>query len=61
MSEFPYVEESLVEWLEKIYPDCSPELDTPEREIWANRGAVGVVRKLRSVLQEQQSQMLGGP
>lgn len=55
----PYIEEKLLEYLEQLYPDRSPEPDDTDREIWMNRGAVGVIRHLRRLFIEQNENMLG--
>ncbi len=58
VSTLPYIPPELVEYLEKLYPDASPRLDTPDRSIWWKAGEVSVVRHLRSVLEEQQETVL---
>ncbi len=47
LTTFPYIPLSLLEHLEQIIPDCVPELEDTEREIFAHVGAVNVVRLLR--------------
>lgn len=54
----PYIEDKLIEYLEKVYPDRSPEPDDTDREIWINRGAVGVVRHLRRIFEEQRQNLM---
>lgn len=58
-SKTPYIDEKLVEFLEEHYPDRCPEPDDTDREIWMNRGAVGVVRHLRRLFTEQNENLLG--
>lgn len=58
-SKPPYIDDKLLEYLEQIYPDRSPEPDETDREIWIKRGAVGVVRHLRRIHDEQRENMLG--
>lgn len=58
-SKIPYVERTFLEYLERLYPDKAPEVHETDREIWLNRGAVGVVRHLRRLYQEQTENMLG--
>ena len=55
----PFIDDFLMEYLEKLFQDQSPEPDQDERKIWMNRGAVGVVRHLRSLHQQQRENMLG--
>jgi len=53
LSKLPIIERHLIKYLETIYPDVSPSLSIPDRELWAQVGAVGVVRHLRSLYEEQ--------
>ncbi len=55
----PYIEEGLLRYLDKLFPDTSPEPSQTDREIWINRGAAGVVRHLRHVYKMQHENMLG--
>lgn len=55
----PYIEEGLLEYLQRLYPDKCPEPNDTDREVWMNRGAVGVVRHLRRIYNEQRENMLG--
>jgi hypothetical protein len=55
----PFIDDFLMEYLEKLFQDKSPDPDQDERKIWMNRGAVGVVRHLRSLHQQQRENMLG--
>jgi len=55
----PYIEDGLLDYLQRLYPDKAPEPDETERQIWMNRGAVGVVRHLKLVYQQQRENMLG--
>lgn len=59
-SKIPFVTDELLDYLQRLYPDRSPEPAQPEREIWINRGAVGVVRHLAAIHKEQRENMLGG-
>ena len=55
----PYIEDGLLDYLQRLYPEKAPEPDETERQIWMNRGAVGVVRHLKLVYQQQRENMLG--
>ena len=57
--KLPYVEEGLLDYLQRLYPDKAPEPDETERQIWINRGAAGVVRHLKLVYDQQRENMLG--
>lgn len=55
----PYIDDKLLRYLETIIKDVAPELSTPEREIWFNRGRVEVLRHLRRLHATQRENMLG--
>lgn len=58
-SKIPFITDELLDYLQRLYPDRSPDPTQSERDIWINRGAVGVVRHLTAVHKEQRSNMLG--
>ncbi len=43
----PNINESLLQYLEELYPDKAPDLSMEEKQIWFNSGQVAVVRHLR--------------
>lgn len=49
----PWVDAALVQYLDKLYPDCAPDPDGRLRDIWMALGRVQVVRKLKRMLVEQ--------
>lgn len=51
--KLPVIEERLLDYLQRLYPDKAPDPSQTDREIWINVGAVGVVRHLYRVYQEQ--------
>jgi|LauGreDrversion4_2_1035121.scaffolds.fasta_scaffold3569339_1 hypothetical protein len=51
--KLPVIEEGLLHYLERLYPDKAPDPNQTDRDIWINVGAVGVVRHLRRVYEEQ--------
>ena len=55
----PFVEDGLLQSLERLFPDIAPELNQTDREIWVNRGAAGVVRHLRLLHKLQRENILG--
>ena len=59
MSSIPIIDKQLVDYLERLYPDVSPEISMAEREIFFRRGAVDVTRTLRRIYSEQNDNMLG--
>lgn len=58
-SKIPYITDELLDYLQRLYPDRSPEPDASDRAIWMSRGAVGVVRHLTAIHKEQRENMLG--
>lgn len=59
MSQIPIIEQSLIDFLDRMYPDVSPELSMSEREIYFRRGAVDVIRTLKRIHEEQNETFLG--
>tara|TARA_R100000781_G_scaffold32951_1_gene23974 strand:+ start:759 stop:932 length:174 start_codon:yes stop_codon:yes gene_type:complete len=43
----PNISESLLQYLEELYPDKAPDLSMEEKQIWFSAGQVAVVRHLR--------------
>ena len=43
----PNINESLLQYLEELYPDKAPDLSMEEKQIWFSAGQVAVVRHLR--------------
>ena len=56
----PYIDDTLLLYLETVIKDVAPEIDHSDREIWFNRGRVEVLRHLRRLHQVQRENMLGG-
>jgi hypothetical protein len=59
MSQIPHLDKTLIDYLDKLYPDVSPELSMTDREIFFRRGAVDVVRTLRRIMDDQNDNLLG--
>jgi len=55
----PYIEDGLLEYLQRLSPDVAQQPSKSDREIWINRGAAGVVRHLQMLHKEQRNNMLG--
>jgi|TARA_A100001011_G_C14317601_1_gene848725 hypothetical protein len=47
MNPVPYIEKSVVDYLDSLYPDCAPDLSMEEKLIWFKAGQVAVVRHLK--------------
>jgi hypothetical protein len=55
----PIVDKGLLDYLQRLHPDVAPESNQTDRDIWINRGAVGVVRHLIMLHTEQTKNILG--
>lgn len=53
VGQFPWVEEALLLWLERAFPDRCPVPGMSVEEIWMAAGAARAVRKLRQVYERQ--------
>lgn len=58
MSQIPVIEQTLIAYLDRLYPDVSPELSMSEREIFFRRGAVDVIRTLKRIYDEQNENIM---
>lgn len=54
----PHVPPAVVEWLEGLFPDKLPSRRCPEAELGELVGEQNVVRKMRSVMERQQNNVL---
>jgi len=43
----PYIEGSIIKYLDELYPDKAPDITMEEKQIWFNAGQVAVVRHLK--------------
>lgn len=59
MSQIPDIDSNLISYLDRLYPDVSPELSMSEREIFFRRGAVDVIRTLKRIHQDQNETFSG--
>lgn len=55
----PYIKTELLDYLQRLFPDRSPELTETDRVIWFNRGAAEVIRHLQLLHERQQENILG--
>jgi len=58
MDNFPYVPKDLLEALEKLYPERTPEPEWSDREIWMRVGERRVVRFLKRIFEQQNENVL---
>ena len=56
----PKLDNVLIEYLEQLYPDKYPNIDTPDKEVWYKAGQVSVIRFLKKKLEEQNENILRG-
>jgi hypothetical protein len=56
----PQIDKTLLDYLEKLYPDKYPNLDTPDKEVWFKAGQVSVLRFLKNKFEEQNENILKG-
>ncbi len=47
MIPVPHIEKETIDYLEQLYPDKAPDLNTDEKTVWFNAGQVSVVRHLK--------------
>ena len=50
----PNINESLLQYLEELYPDKAPDLSMEEKQIWFSAGQVAVVRHLKDQFKLQE-------
>jgi len=43
----PFIDPEIIRYLDKLYPDKSPDLSMEEKLIWFSAGQVSVVRHLK--------------
>jgi hypothetical protein len=49
----PHIDGSLLEWLDRLFPDQCPPLAFAEKEVWFAAGAARVVRRLKEEYKRQ--------
>ena len=50
----PNISESLLQYLEELYPDKAPDLSMEEKQIWFSAGQVAVIRHLKDQFKLQE-------
>ncbi len=50
----PSIDKQLVDYLEEVYPDRSPDISMEEKLIWFTAGQVAVVRHLKDQYNQQE-------
>ncbi len=53
--QLPHVDTALVAYLDKLFPDRSPDEDDTQRRVWMDVGAIKVVKHLKYLLSRQQT------
>jgi hypothetical protein len=54
----PPIDPATVEWLDALFPERCPDPADSERAVWMAVGARQVVRKIRSIMEAQQKNIL---
>ena len=52
------INERIINYLKRKFPDKSPELSESEKEIWFKAGQVSVVKHLEALLKDQENNVL---
>lgn len=58
VSRLPIVDEPLLDYVERMFPDRSPTLEDDEKTVWFKAGAASVARHLRAVHEQQNENIL---
>lgn len=58
MSRLPVVDEDLLDYLERMFPDRCPKLEDDQNTVWFKAGAASVARHLRAVYEQQNENIL---
>lgn len=58
IEQAPYISQELIDYLRDRYPDRCPSVNDSDRQIWLNTGAVGVVKHLETIFEEQNDNIL---
>lgn len=58
MSRLPVIDEALLDYLERMFPDRCPNLEDDENTVWFKAGAASVARHLRAVHEQQNENIL---
>lgn len=61
MESKPHIDDALIDYLDKIYPDHLPSNYRGEFELGKLLGEVSVVRHLKMIRDEQRENMLSAP
>ena len=52
------ISQELIDYLEKQFPDKSPDLNDNERKVWFKAGQSSVVSHLKKILNDKENNML---
>lgn len=58
MSRLPVIDEALLDYLERMFPDRCPNIEDDENTVWFKAGAASVARHLRAVYEQQNENIL---
>lgn len=54
----PIVTDEMIKYLEYMFKDKSPDINSSDRQIWFDAGSVHVVKHLKSVKTKQEANIL---
>ena len=57
-SKLPVIDEHLLDYLERMFPDRCPSIENETKEVWFKSGAASVARHLRAVYEQQNENRL---
>jgi len=57
-SRLPVIDEPLLDYLERMFPDRCPNIESDTKEVWFKAGAASVCRHLRAVHEQQNENVL---
>ena len=57
-SKLPVIDEHLLDYIERMFPDRCPNIDNDTKEVWFKAGSASVARHLRAVYEQQNENIL---
>lgn len=57
-AKLPVIDETLLDYLERMFPDKCPSIEHEEKEVWFKSGAASVARHLRAIHDQQNENIL---
>jgi hypothetical protein len=57
-SKLPIIDEHLLDYIERMFPDRCPNIENDTKEVWFKAGSASVARHLRAVYEQQNENIL---